>query len=304
MGYLLPTGALKSVGIFLLLIGLEWLAAPAGAITPNAQETEMGALIATHPNQGRPSMTYHPILNMVARFRALDMATRRYFSHTDPDGYGPNYAVKMAELALPDWYGQQKADNNIESIAAGTSTAQATFDLWMGSHSHKAHVLAEASFWQQQTYYGVGYYYNSGSPYGHYWVFISTLPDPDAVLSIYTEWLFDHLVVAQMDDPTEDPDRDLIKNLLEYVVDFDPATANSNRCYTFMYNPTNSCCEITVPIRSDIDPDVEVGVETRTNLTSGSWSTNSVQRLGNTFSADAIVDQQRFFRVRAICTTP
>ena len=46
--------------------------------------------------------------------RALDMGTRRYFSHVNPDGYGPNYLVQQAGYALPSFYGQEPDANNIE----------------------------------------------------------------------------------------------------------------------------------------------------------------------------------------------
>jgi len=274
-----------------------FFALPASAITPNANETELANLIATNAGQQRAVMTYHPILNMVARFHARDMATRSYFGHTDPDGYGSNYRVRLAELELPGYYGQNKADNNIESIAAGYSTPLETFNQWMGSPSHKQHVLGEIAFFQDQTYYGVGYYYDAGSLYGDYWVFISTPPDTGAAISDYIEWLFDRLTTAEMDDPESDPDNDEIKNLLEYAVDFDPAVADTNGCFAFTFNPTNCAGEMTVPIRLNLDTQVEVSVQTTTNLDVKDWATNGVTRAGNTFSAGAPADCKRFFRV-------
>lgn len=272
-------------------------ALPALAITPNANEIALANLITGTSAQQRVTMTYHPILNMAARFHARDMATRPFWGHTDPDGYGSNYRVKTGELDLPGFYGQGLADNNVESIAAGNSTAQATFDQWMGSPPHKQHVLAELSFYQDQTYYGVGYYYKAGSPYSHYWVFISTPPDPDAALSVYIEWLFDHLTTAKMNDPTHDPDGDKIENLLEYALDFDPAVVTTNACFTFDYNPSTYAGEMTVPVRTDLDTQVVITVRTTTNLMAQAWTTSGVGRAGNTFSAGSLTDYTRFFRV-------
>ena len=101
------------------------------------------------------------------------MGTRAYFSHTNPDGYGPNYLVQQAGYALPNWYSQELDANNIESIAAGYGTASAAWEGWMNSTGHRTHILGLDSFWAEQTDYGIGYAYIPGSPYGHYWVVIT-----------------------------------------------------------------------------------------------------------------------------------
>jgi len=134
-------------------------------------------LAMSHPEQGRPFMQCHPILAQVAYERALDMGTRNYFGHTNPDGYGPNYLVEQAGYNLPDWYGQAPDANNIESIAAGYTTAADAWNAWLSSSGHRAHVLAEDDFWADQTNFGVGYAYVANSTYRHYWVFISAPPE-------------------------------------------------------------------------------------------------------------------------------
>jgi uncharacterized protein YkwD len=93
------------------------------------------------------------------------------------DGYGPNYLVAQAGYDLPDWWSDSKDANYIESIAAGYSTAQAAWEGWLNSSSHRTHVLGENDFWAEQTNYGMGYVYIAGSPYGHYWVFITAPPE-------------------------------------------------------------------------------------------------------------------------------
>ncbi len=143
----------------------------------NAQEQEIANFASSHPDQGRAVMNCDPILAQVARERALDMGTRNYFDHTNPDGFGPNYLVKQAGYALPAWYHQDDAANNIESIAGGHSTAAAAWAGWLNSYGHKAHVLGESTFWAEQTNFGVGYAYVPGSTYTHYWVFISAHPE-------------------------------------------------------------------------------------------------------------------------------
>lgn len=144
--------------------------------TLSAEEEAIANFAINHPSQGRSIMTCDPTLSQVARERAEDMAMRSYFDHTNPDGFGPNYLVKQAGYDLPNWYSNELDANNIESIAAGYSSASSAWAGWMDSSGHRAHLLAESSFWQSQTNYGVGYYYDPSSPYRYYWVFISAPP--------------------------------------------------------------------------------------------------------------------------------
>ncbi len=139
----------------------------------NDEEQQIADLAIVHPDQGRAIMNCSSILAQVAREKAQDLATRQFFSHVNPDGEGPNYLVTQAGYNLPAWYGSAMGSNNIESIAAGYTTAAAAWAGWMASSGHRTHVLAESSFWAEQTNYGIGYYYDASSPYRHYWVFIS-----------------------------------------------------------------------------------------------------------------------------------
>ena len=157
---------------------LPLVVVPEAGCQLSAEAQAIADLATGHPDQGRPTMICDPILAQVAYERALDMGQRAYFSHTNPDGHGPNYLVEQAGYTLPDWYGQALDANNIESIAAGYGTPDAAWTGWLNSSGHRAHVLAESSFWQQQTHYGIGHAYVPGSPYGHYWVFLSAPPQP------------------------------------------------------------------------------------------------------------------------------
>jgi len=143
----------------------------------NAQEQAVASLAINHPDQGRKTLDCHPILAQVARERALDMGTRRYFSHTNPDGYGPNYLVRQAGYQLPSWWPTEPTENYIESIAGGYPTPEAAWQAWLDSPGHQRHVLGENEFWAEQTNYGIGYAYVAGSPYRHYWVFITAPPE-------------------------------------------------------------------------------------------------------------------------------
>ncbi len=103
------------------------------------------------------------------------MAKRHYFGHTNPDGHGANYLVRQAGYTLPSFYPSD--GNNIESIAAGQTSPSAAWSSWMGSSGHKQHLLGELDFYAAQTSYGVGYYYDPGSQYVHYWVVITAPPN-------------------------------------------------------------------------------------------------------------------------------
>jgi uncharacterized protein YkwD len=144
----------------------------------NEYETRIAELMQTHPEQQRASLTCDPILAQVARERAVDMATRNYFDHTNPDGFGPNYLVRQAGYPLPSWYDTAPNANNVESIAAGYSTPDAAWQGWMGSTPHRTHLLGLDPFWAAQIEYGIGYAYNPASDYDHYWVVITAYKEP------------------------------------------------------------------------------------------------------------------------------
>jgi uncharacterized protein YkwD len=143
----------------------------------NANESVVADLMAADPDQGRPQLRCHPILAQVARARAVDMGRRDYFSHTTPEGYGPNYLVRQAGFALPEWYNTATGANNIESIAAGYISSQEVWNAWTKSSQHRTHILAQEEFWAEQVEYGIGYAFVEGSRYGHYWV-VLTAPAP------------------------------------------------------------------------------------------------------------------------------
>ena len=154
-----------------------YAAAPACAWEPNAQELDIANRMANASGQRRALLTFDPILSQVARERAADMAKRGYFDHINPDGHGANYLVRKAGYVLPSSYPSD--GNNLESIAAGGSTAATTWSDWMGSPDHKKHLLGEISFFAVQTAYGIGYYEAAGSQYRHYWVVITAPPMPN-----------------------------------------------------------------------------------------------------------------------------
>jgi hypothetical protein len=139
----------------------------------NNEELAVARLMLADGGQQRENPVCNSILAQVARARARDMALRDYFSHTNPDGDGPNLLVREAGYPLPDWYADEQAANNIESIGGGYADPNAVWQGWLGSSGHRPHILGTDSFYADQEAYGIGYYFSGNSKYKHYWVFLS-----------------------------------------------------------------------------------------------------------------------------------
>ena len=139
-------------------------------------ERKMAALIRGHSGQNRKHLNWDSRLAKSARKRAKDMGRRNYFSHTDPDGYGPNWHVTQAGYRLPISWTAFKDGNQVESIVAGYPTAEEAFYGWMQSPKHLSHLIARNRFYQEQTNFGVGHSFIPGSKHGHYWVLHTAPP--------------------------------------------------------------------------------------------------------------------------------
>lgn len=168
------------VVLIVAVAGLTACAIPAVAATHklNASETALFKMISHHPSQGRIRMKLDPILCEVARERAKDMAVHSYFGHVDRLGRGPNRLVTRAGFTLPFYYDLSKSGNNIESIVATSGGTRQAFELWLGSPTHRMHVLGESAFYQNQEAIGVGVYQADGQPGQTYYVFLSAPENP------------------------------------------------------------------------------------------------------------------------------
>lgn len=145
---------------------------------PAPEEQAIADHMLTHPEQARTSLTCHPILERVARERALDMATRGYESHVNPDGFGPNYLVRLAGYPLSPSYSSVPSANSIEVMYFGygvsaTPNPENPWNWWMSSPIHRPILLGLDPFFQAQNEYGVGHVYVPGSHYGHYWIVLT-----------------------------------------------------------------------------------------------------------------------------------
>ena len=95
------------------------------------------------------------MLRQAARCHSLDMATQNYFSHTGLDGSDPGDRIAATGYRAFTWG---------ENIAAGYTTPQQVVDGWMNSEGH-CHNIMNCNF----VHLGVGYGFDSGSTYDHYW---------------------------------------------------------------------------------------------------------------------------------------
>jgi len=140
---------------------LAALLIPISALADNAAEAlRIISLAANHASQGRPILIRNTILMQAAQAKAEDILARNYFNHTDPSGVGPNRLAESYGYQLPAFYGQSLNANNIESLYAesgyGPSSADRAFESWLESPGHRSHLLAENSFYADQTHVGVG----------------------------------------------------------------------------------------------------------------------------------------------------
>ncbi|MBQ8297902.1 MAG: SCP-like extracellular [Ruminococcus sp.] len=94
-----------------------------------------------------------PVLNEAGLVRAME--TAGYFSHKRPDN--SSFATVFDEYQI-----SYKAA--AENIAAGSSTAEETFNQWKNSPNHWKTILNES-----YTHMGVGVYYDPDSDYWWYW---------------------------------------------------------------------------------------------------------------------------------------
>ena len=130
--------------------------APPGPPAPGAapQEQEVLDLVnVQRQSAGCRPLTANATLTAAARAHSADMATRNFFSHTNPDGLSPFDRMRAA-----GYDGRLLGEN----IAAGYSTAQAVMTAWMNSAGHRANIL-------NCSYAEIGIGYATGGSYRHYW---------------------------------------------------------------------------------------------------------------------------------------
>lgn len=101
------------------------------------------------------ALTLDTRLRCAARKHSMDMGVNNFFSHTGSNGSTPWQRMSSAG------YTYRYAGEN---VAAGYSTPAAVVSGWMASTGHCNNIMSP-----NFKHLGVGYYYESGSTYRHYW---------------------------------------------------------------------------------------------------------------------------------------
>ena len=117
------------------------------------------------PKSIKPStiaLKWNEKLAKVAEDKAADMATRNYFGHVDPDGYGINYFINKSGYKLvPAWL-KEKSLNYFESLAVNTSGGEQSIkylviDAKTPSLGHRKHLLGLDTWNASLTDIGIGF---------------------------------------------------------------------------------------------------------------------------------------------------
>lgn len=105
---------------------------------------------------GRASLRLSVSLTNASKWMSNDMATKKYFSHTD--SLGRTFSTRLGAFGYT--YPTYKGEN----IAAGNATAAGTFEQWRRSTGHNANMLNSS-----YRVIGIGRAYNEFAPYRWYW---------------------------------------------------------------------------------------------------------------------------------------
>jgi uncharacterized protein YkwD len=129
----------------------------ASSYCPDAEELAFLKLINDYRKaNGKSPLALVRALGGAAEHHSVDMATNNYFSHTLKNGTSWSQNMKDHGYSYNTYRG--------ENIAAGNSSAQATFNQWKASSPHKANML-NSNF----KAIGIGRAYKSTSTYKWYW---------------------------------------------------------------------------------------------------------------------------------------
>ncbi|WP_153798077.1 CAP domain-containing protein [Foetidibacter luteolus] len=93
-----------------------------------------------------PALNWNDTLAKAAEAKALDMARRNYFSHTDPNGLGMNYHINKAGYSLNQAWLTNTSNNYFESIQAGAADGEEAvsmliIDNGVPTLGHRKHLL-------------------------------------------------------------------------------------------------------------------------------------------------------------------
>jgi uncharacterized protein YkwD len=118
--------------------------------------------------RGLVPLELHDDLMRASRYHAADMANENYHEHATYNRGKYGLQVGMSTFKRISKFYDGFA--NTENIAAGYGSPEHVLIGWMQSPGHRKNLFNKSA-----THMGVGYYHNTQSEYGHYWVFESAV---------------------------------------------------------------------------------------------------------------------------------
>lgn len=114
---------------------------------------------------GMKPLVWEEKLAQAARYHAFDLGSQKYFDHNTYDRVnGELVKVGGTFTRIGRFYTATSV--NSENIAAGSQTAEGTYDQWYNSKGHY-----ENMFNKESEKVGIGFYYDENAPFKFYWVF-------------------------------------------------------------------------------------------------------------------------------------
>jgi uncharacterized protein YkwD len=135
------------VGLLAAIFAAPGSAAAAGMTISQAELAMVDALNVDRTTRGLVPVRIDSRLMAIARARSVDMVTKNYFSHTQPDGRNVFNILSAQHIT---WYGAGEiiAWNNYPTLETSVPAAN---NQWLNSPGHKA-IVVSTSF----NYVGVG----------------------------------------------------------------------------------------------------------------------------------------------------
>lgn len=99
---------------------------------PSLEQQVLDLVNAERTKAGCAPVRLDAKLHTAAQKHAQDMAARRYFDHTAPDGSGPSQRITAAGYRWSAW---------AENLNQGPTTASSAVSNWMGSSVHRGNML-------------------------------------------------------------------------------------------------------------------------------------------------------------------
>lgn len=127
----------------------------------------LAKLIVESKNQQRKELFCNKKLALAAKEKAKAMAEANRIDH-NINHITPNEWLRNFGIQLSATY--QVLGNQVEAVSGGEESAVDTFNYFMTSPPHKAHLLGEKNFYLKQNQIGVGFYYDESKKHEFYWV--------------------------------------------------------------------------------------------------------------------------------------